>query len=64
MRAEHESRAEHMLNERRYKGKNDRGMPNTTEVNGNCISSFRELGLHTKMKIHLDRNKDRQPLSA
>ena len=63
-RAEHETRAEHILNESRHEGKNDWGMPNPTEVNGNFISSFMELGLHTKMAILLDRNKDRHPLSA
>lgn len=63
-KAECETRAEHMLNECRHEGKNNWGMPNPTEVNGNFISSFMELGLHTQIKILLDRNKDRHPLPA
>lgn len=58
-KAEHETRAEHMLSKHRHKGKNDWGMPNPTEANGNFSSSFTELGPHTRMKILLDWNKHR-----
>lgn len=58
-RSEHETTAEHMLSKHRHKGKNHQGMPNPTEANGNFSSSFMELGPYTRMKILLDRNKDR-----